>query len=129
MRVDTIVAAGCSASYLATAVWASQSGAIVEPYATVVGVKDIAIAGLCGAWAIAEWRRGPARARVIALIAALVILADAVLALVGGAGPWRTDISPDGSFVASLLIGVGLVAAGLALVWFVRRPDPPGAGT
>lgn len=128
MRIDAIVAAGCSVSYLATAVWASQSGAIVEPYATIVGVKDIAIAGLCGAWAIAEWRRGVLRAHGIALAVALVILADAVLALVGGAGPWRTDIAPDGSLVVSLVIGVGLVAAGLALVWFVRRPDPPGAG-
>lgn len=128
MKVDAIVAAGCSVSYLATAVWASQSGAIVEPFATAVGIKDIAIAGLCGAWAIAELRRGDARARALALVVALVILADAVLALVGGAGPWRTDIAPDGSFTTSLVIGVGLVVAGLALVWFVRRPDPPEVG-
>ena len=66
--------------------------------------------------------RTPLRARGIALVAALVILADAVLALVGGVGPWRTDIAPDGSLIGSLVIGVVLVAAGVALVWFVRRP-------
>lgn len=125
MRVDAIVAAGCAASYVGTAVWAGVGGAIVEPFATAVTVKDALIAALCAAWAIAELRAGPARARGIALAAAIVILADAVLALVGGAGPWRTDIAPHGSLVGSLVIGVGLVAAGIALVWFVRRPEAP----
>lgn len=124
MRVDAIVAGGCAASYVGTAVWAGTAGAIVEPFATAVTVKDVLIAALCAAWAVAELRAGPERARGIALAAAVVILADAVLALVGGAGPWRTDIAPDGSLVGSLIIGVVLVVAGIALVWFVRRPDP-----
>ena len=123
MKIDAIVAAGCGVSYLATAAWVSQSGSIVEPFATAVGVKDLAIAGLCLGWAALEWRNPERRARGIALAAALVILADAVLALIGGAGPWRTSIAPDGSFGASLVIGIVLVVAGLALVWFVRRPD------
>ena len=33
-----------------------------------------------------------------------------------------TDIAPDGSLIGSLVIGVVLIAAGIALVWFVRRP-------
>lgn len=129
MKVDGIVAAGCSASYLGTAAWVAWGDAIAEPFATAVGVKDLAIAGLCAVWAAVEWRRPSVRARGIALAAALVILADAVLALVGGAGPWRTTIAPDGSFGASLAIGIGLVVISLALVWFVRRPDPSEQGT
>ncbi len=57
------------------------------------------------------------------MLPALAILFDALLTLVGGVGPWRTEISPDGSLTTSLVIGVGLVVAGVALVWFVRRPD------
>ncbi len=128
MKVDAIVAGGCAASYLATAAWASQSGDIAPPFDALVGVKDVAIAGLCGAWAIAELRRrGTERARGLGLAVAIVILVDAILALVGGAGPWRTQIAPDGSLVVSLLIGIGLIAAALGLVWFVRRPDPAAA--
>lgn len=125
MRVDAIVAAGCSASYVGTAVWAGLGGAIVEPFATAVTVKDALIAAVCAAWAVAELRAGQQRARRLALAAGVVILADAVLALVGGAGPWRTDIAPDGSLVGSLVVGVGLVVAGIALLWFVRRPEAP----
>ncbi len=123
MRVDAIVAAGCAASYVGTAAWALYGGGLAPPFDGVVGVKDALIAGLCLAWAVEEHRRGPRRARGIALAAALVILADACLALVGGAGPWRTDISPHGSQVGALVVGLVLVAAGSALVWFVRRPD------
>jgi hypothetical protein len=120
VRIDAIVAGGCAASYVGTAIWAPS--ALAAPFGSIVTVKDLLIASLCAAWMIAELRAGARRARGVALAAAIVILADAVLALVGGAGPWRTDIAPDGSLVGSLVVGVGLVVAGVALVWFVRRP-------
>ncbi len=126
MKIDAIVAGGCAVSYVATGVWGAFSGDIAAPFDAVVGIKDALIAGLCAAWVVMELRAGQERARGIALVVAIVILADAVLALVGGAGPWRTDIAPDGSLVGSLLVGVGLIAAGGALVWFVRRPDTIG---
>ena len=119
MRVDAVVAGGCAASYVGTAIWAPS--ALAAPFGAIVTVKDLLIASLCAAWMVAELRT-PLRARGIALVAAIVILADAVLALIGGVGPWRTDISPDGSLIGSLVIGVVLIAAGVALVWFVRRP-------
>ncbi len=121
MRVDAIVAAGCALLYVGAAIWATQSGALATPFDVIVGAKDALIAGICFAWAMAE-RGGAVRARGIAFVAALVILVDALLTLVGGVGPWRTEISPDGSLTAALVIGVGLVVAGVALVWFVRRP-------
>jgi len=127
LKVDAIVAGGCAVAYVATGAWGLFGGDIAPPFDLVVGVKDAMIAGLCLAWMKAEFDRGAARARGIALVAALVILGDAVLALLGGAGPWRTDIVPDGSLTGSLLVGVGLIALGLALVWFVRRPDPEPA--
>ncbi len=122
MRVDAFVAAGCALLYVGAAIWATQSGALATPFDVIVGAKDALIAGICIAWAMAE-RGGVVRARGIAFVAALVILVDALLVLVGGVGPWRTEISPDGSLTTSLVIGVGLVVAGVALVWFVRRPD------
>ncbi len=122
MRVDAFVAAGCALLYVGAAIWATQSGALAAPFDVIVGAKDALIAGICIAWAMAE-RGGVVRARGIAFVAALVILVDALLVLVGGVGPWRTEISPDGSLTTSLVIGVGLVVAGVALVWFVRRPD------
>ncbi len=122
MRVDAFVAAGCALLYVGAAIWATQSGALATPFDVIVGAKDALIAGICIAWAMAE-RGGVVRARGIAFVAALVILFDALLVLVGGVGPWRTEISPDGSLTTSLVIGVGLVVAGVALVWFVRRPD------
>jgi len=122
VRVDTFVAAGCALLYVGAAIWATQSGALATPFDVIVGAKDALIAGICIAWAMAE-RGGVVRARGIAFVAALVILVDALLVLVGGVGPWRTEISPDGSLTTSLVIGVGLVVAGVALVWFVRRPD------
>ncbi len=123
MRVDAIVAAGCALLYVGAAIWATQSGALATPFDVIVGAKDALIAGICSAWAMAERRGGVVRARGIAFVASLVILVDALLVLVGGVGPWRTEISPDGSLTTSLVIGVGLVVAGVALVWFVRRPD------
>ncbi|MBM3681510.1 MAG: hypothetical protein FJW81_09390 [Actinobacteria bacterium] len=125
MKGDAIVAGVCAGSYAATGAWALFGGDVAPPYDLVVGVKDAMIAGLCLAWVKAELDRGPLRARGIALVAALVILADAFLALAGGVGPWRTEIIPDGSLAGSLVVGVGLIALGLGLVWFVRRPDPP----
>lgn len=125
MKGDAIVAGVCAGSYAATGAWALFGGDIAPPYDLVVGVKDAMIAGVCLAWVKAELDRGPLRARGIALVAALVILADAFLALAGGVGPWRTEIIPDGSLAGSLVVGVGLIALGLGLVWFVRRPDPP----
>ncbi len=122
MRVDAFVAAGCALLYVGAAIWATQSGALAAPFDVIVGAKDALIAGICIAWAMAE-RGGVVRARGIAFVAALVILVDALLVLVGGVGPWRTEISPDGSLTTSLVIGVGLVVAGVTLVWFVRRPD------
>ncbi len=122
MRVDALVAAGCALAYVGAAIWATQSGALATPFDVIVGAKDALIAGICSAWAMAE-RGGVVRARGIAFVASLVILVDALLVLVGGVGPWRTEISPDGSLTTSLVIGVGLVVAGVALVWFVRRPD------
>ncbi len=122
MRLDAFVAAGCALLYVGAAIWATQSGALATPFDVIVGAKDALIAGICIAWAMAE-RGGVVRARGIAFVAALVILFDALLVLVGGVGPWRTEISPDGSLTTSLVIGVGLVVAGVALVWFVRRPD------
>ena len=124
MKVDAIVAGGCAASYVATAAWAGLGSGIAAPFATVVTVKDAIIAGVCFAWLVAERRAGLDRARRIALVVALIIVGDAVLALVGGAGPWRTEIAPNGSLVGSLIVGVGLIVASLALLWFVRRPDP-----
>jgi hypothetical protein len=126
MKLDAIVAGGCAVSYVATGVWGAFSGDIAAPFDVVIGVKDAVIAGLCAAWAGMEIQAGAQRARGIALVVAIVILADAVLALIGGAGPWRTDIVPDGSLTGSLLVGIGLTIAGLALVWFVRRPDTIG---
>ncbi len=123
MRVDAIVAAGCGAAYVGTASWALFGDSIAPPFDVMVGVKDALIAGICISWAMAEHRGGEQRARGIALVAALIILIDAFLALAGGVGPWRTDISPNGSLVGSLIVGVVLVVAGFALVWFVRRPD------
>jgi len=125
LKGDAIVAGVCAGSYAATGAWALFGGDVAPPYDLVVGVKDAMIAGLCLAWVKAELDRGPLRARGIALVAALVILADAFLALAGGVGPWRTEIIPDGSLAGSLVVGVGLIALGLGLVWFVRRPDPP----
>ena len=124
MKGDAIVAGVCAGSYAATGAWALFGGDVAPPFDLVVGVKDAMIAGLCLAWVKAELDRGPLRARGITLVTALVILADAFLALIGGAGPWRTEIIPDGSLTGSLIVGVGLIALGLGLVWFVRRPDP-----
>ena len=50
-----------------------------------------------------------------------------VLALVGGAGPWRGDISVNPSQTGGLIAGAFLILIGLALVRFVRRPDPASA--
>lgn len=127
MKADAIVAGACAASYAATAAWAIAGGDIAPPFDVAVAVKDAMIAGICLAWLQAERAAGPGRARGIALVVALIILADAVLALIGGAGPWRDEIVPDGSQTASVLIGVGLIALALGLVWFVRRPDPEPA--
>jgi hypothetical protein len=123
VKGDAVVAGICAGSYAATGAWALFGGDIAPPFDVAVGVKDAMIAGLCLAWMGAERAAGAARARGTALVVALVILADAVLALVGGAGPWREEIVPDGSLTGSLIVGVGLVLLGLGLVWFVRRPD------
>ena len=124
MKGDAAVAGICAGSYAATGVWALFGGDIAPPFDIAVGVKDAMIAGLCLVWVRAELAAGAARARGIALACALVILADAFLALAGGVGPWRTEIIPDGSLTGSVIVGVGLVLLGLGLVWFVRRPDP-----
>ena len=76
---------------------------------------------------VAERNASPQRATGIALIVALIILGDAVLALVGGAGPWRGDISVNPSQTGGLIAGAFLILIGLALVRFVRRPDPASA--
>ena len=46
-----------------------------------------------------------------------------VLALLGGAGPWRSDISVNPSLTGGLIAGVFLIVISLALLKFVRRPD------
>ena len=123
MRIDAIVAGGCAATYVATSAWAALGTAFVAPFGTIVCVKDALIAGICLAWMMAERVAGPRRARGIALAAALIILIDAVLALIGGTGPWRADISTTPSQVGGLVVGTALILLGLGLVRFVRRPD------
>jgi uncharacterized membrane protein YkvI len=56
-------------------------------------------------------------------VGSLIILLDAVLALLGGAGPWRSDISVNPSLTGGLIAGVFLIVISLALLKFVRRPD------
>jgi hypothetical protein len=90
-------------------------------------VKDGLIAGICLAWMAAERSASPKRATGIALVTSLIILIDAVLALVGGAGPWRGEISVNPSQTGGLIAGAFLIIIGLALVKFVRRPDVPSA--
>ena len=63
------------------------------------------------------------RARGIALAVALVFLVDALLGLVGGAGPWRADIAVNPSLTGGLISGVAFVLLSLALLKFVLRPD------
>ena len=123
MKLDAIVAGGCAATYAATAAWAALGSAFVAPFGTVVTVKDGLIAGICLAWMMAERAAGPRRAHGIALVAALIILIDAVLALVGGAGPWRADISTSPSQTGGLIAGAFLILIALALLRFVRRPE------
>ena len=123
MKLDAIVAAGCGATYAATSAWAAFGTNFVAPFGAIVCVKDGLIAGICLAWAMAERASSPQRASGIALVAALIILVDAVLALVGGAGPWRGAISVNPSQTGGLIAGAFLILIGLALVRFVRRPD------
>ncbi len=127
MKLDAIVAGGCAATYAATSAWAAFGTAFVAPFGAVVCVKDGLIAGICLAWMMAERAASPARASGIALVSSLIILGDAVLALVGGAGPWRADISTAPSQVGGLITGAFLILIGLALVRFVRRPEAPHA--
>ncbi len=127
MKVDAIVAGGCAAAYAGTAAWAALGSNFVAPFGAIVCVKDGLIAGICLAWMAAERSAGPKRATGIALVTSLIILIDAVLALVGGAGPWRGDISVNPSQTGGLIAGVFLIIIGLALVKFVRRPDAPSA--
>ncbi|MGI9116784.1 MAG: hypothetical protein ACR2JV_04005 [Gaiellales bacterium] len=124
MKLDAIVAGGCAATYLGTAAWAAFGTAFEPPFDVAVCVKDGLIAGICLAWMMAERSASPGRARGIALVAALIILIDALLALIGGAGPWRADISTNPSQTGGLITGVLLIVVALALVRFVRRPDP-----
>jgi acyl-CoA synthetase (AMP-forming)/AMP-acid ligase II len=51
------------------------------------------------------------------------ILTVSVLALLGGAGPWRSDISVNPSLTGGLIAGVFLIVISLAHLKFVRRPD------
>ena len=127
MKLDAIVAGGCAATYVATSAWAALGSNFVAPFGAVICVKDGLIAGICLAWMVAERNASPQRATGIALIVALIILGDAVLALVGGAGPWRGDISVNPSQTGGLIAGAFLILIGLALVRFVRRPDPASA--
>ncbi|MGI9186495.1 MAG: hypothetical protein ACR2J9_03070 [Gaiellales bacterium] len=127
MKLDAIIAGGCGATYVATAAWAALGSNFVAPFGAIVCAKDGLIAGICLAWMVAERNASPQRASGIALVAALIILVDAVLALVGGAGPWRGDISTNPSQLGGLIAGIFLIVIGLALVKFVRRPDPPVA--
>ena len=123
MTLDAIVAGGCAATYAGTAIWAAFGTNFVAPFGAVVCVKDGLIAGICAAWMVAEHRAGSGRARGIALVTALIILIDAVLALAGGVGPWRGDISANPSLTGGLIAGIFLIVIGLALVRFARRPD------
>lgn len=123
MKLDAIVAGGCAATYAATAAWATLGANFVAPFGAIVGVKDGLIAGICLAWMVAERNASPQRATGIALVVSLIILIDAVLALIGGAGPWRGDISVNPSQTGGLIAGVFLIVIGLALVRFVRRPE------
>jgi hypothetical protein len=122
MKLDAIVAGGCAATYAATSAWAAFGSNFVAPFGAIVCVKDGLIAGICLAWMVAERNASPRRATGIALATALIILGDAVLALVGGAGPWRGDISVNPSQMGGLIAGIFLILIGLALVRFVRRP-------
>ena len=47
MRVDAVVAGGCAASYVGTAIWAPS--ALAAPFGSIVTVKDLLIASLCAA--------------------------------------------------------------------------------
>lgn len=123
MKLDAIVAGGCAAAYAGTAVWAALSSNFLPPFGAIVCVKDGLIAGICLAWLVAERSAGAGRARGIALVVSLIILIDAVLALLGGAGPWRSDISANPSLTGGLIAGVFLIVISLVLVKFVRRPD------
>lgn len=123
MKLDAIVAGGCAATYAGTAAWAALGSNFVAPFGAIVCVKDGLIAGICLAWMAAERAAGPKRAVGIAHVASLIILGDAVLALIGGAGPWRGDISVDPSQTGGLIAGIFLIVIGLALVKFVRRPE------
>jgi hypothetical protein len=125
VKIDAIVAGGCAVAYGATAVWAGLSSNFVPPFDVIVTVKDGLIAGICLAWLAAERSAGPARASGIALVTSLIILVDAVLALIGGVGPWRADISVNPSQTGGLIAGVFLLVISLALVRFVRRPVLP----
>jgi hypothetical protein len=111
-------------AYAGTAAWAAYGSNFVPPFDVIVGVKDGLIAGICLAWMAAERSAGAGRARGIALVVSLIILIDALLALLGGAGPWRGDISTNPSLTGGLIAGVFLIVISLALVMFVRRPDP-----
>lgn len=124
MKLDAIVAGGCGVAYAGTAAWAAYGSNFVPPFDVIVGVKDGLIAGICLAWMAAERSAGAGRARGIALVVSLIILIDALLALLGGAGPWRGDISTNPSLTGGLIAGVFLIVISLALVKFVRRPDP-----
>ncbi|MSO46702.1 MAG: hypothetical protein EXQ67_01240 [Thermoleophilia bacterium] len=126
MKLDAIVAGGCAAVYAGTAAWAAYGSNFIPPFDIIVGVKDGLIAGICLAWMAAERSAGAGRARGIALVVSLIILLDALLALLallGGAGPWRGDISANPSLTGGLVSGVFLIVIGVALVKFVRRPD------
>lgn len=124
MKLDAIVAGGCAATYAGTAAWAALGSNFVAPFGAVVCVKDGLIAGICLAWMVAERNASPKRATGIALVASLIILLDALLALIGGVGPWRADISVNPSQTGGLIASAFLILIGLALVRFVRRPDP-----
>jgi hypothetical protein len=123
VKLDAIVAGGCAAAYAGTAAWAAFGSNFVAPFGAIVCVKDGLIAGVCLAWMAAERSAGAGRARGIALVVSLIILIDAVLALLGGAGPWRSDISVNPSLTGGLIAGVFLIVISLALLKFVRRPD------
>jgi hypothetical protein len=124
VKLDAIVAGGCGVAYAGTAVWAAYGSNFVPPFDMIVGVKDGLIAGICLAWMAAERSAGAGRARGIALVVSVIIRIDALLALLGGAGPWRGDISTNPSLTGGLIAGVFLIVISLALVMFVRRPDP-----
>ena len=123
MKLDTLVAGGSGVVYAGAAAFAAFGTNFLPPFAAIVGVKDGLIALLCFVWMVAEYRGGAVRARGLALAVALVFLVDALLGLVGGAGPWRADIAVNPSLTGGLISGVAFVLLSLALLKFVLRPD------